>query len=116
MRWLPSFALSLWCAVSAGATLSGKISDPANNGVAASEVRLWARAGKGFSFTATGGQLVMTAGDGTFTFNNVPAGDYLVDTRPSGGFGDRWYDTDGNGYVAQDADLVHLVSGQVRTG
>ena len=48
-----------------------------------SEVRLWARSGKWFSFTGTGGQVLTSTGTGTYTFSNVPAGDYLVDCRRS---------------------------------
>src|SRR4051794_34890257 len=106
MRCLSSCVVLLTAVVSSAATINGKISDTSGNGVAAPEVRLWARAGKGFSFSAGAGQVVSAASNGNYSFTGVPAGDYLVDTRPSAGFGDRWYDTGGNGYVAADADLI----------
>lgn len=117
MRWLPSLALSLWCGASFAATISGQISNSGGTPIAGGEARLWARSGKWFSFTAGAGQLVTPNGSGNFTFSGVPAGDYLVDVRPGGvGYGDRWYDSDGNGYVAADADLITVTAAQSRTG
>lgn len=116
MARLPLLAVSLWCAVASAATVSGRIADAGGAGISGGEVRLWARAAKGFSFTATGGAVIAAGANGVFSFTGVPAGDYLVDVRPGNGYGDRWYDTNGNGYVAADADVITLTATQTRTG
>lgn len=116
MRRLPALILSLWCTCAFAATVSGRITNPAGTGISGGQVRLWARSGKSFSFTAAAGQVVPAAGDGSYTFSNVPAGDYRVDVRPGGGLhADRWYDADGNGYVPGGADVITLTAAQTRT-
>jgi len=104
----------LWSSNAFAATVSGRITNTSGTGVQ-SEVRLWARSGKWFSFTAMGGQVVQSAGSGTYSFTNVPAGDYVVDCRPGAGNGDRWFDLDGNGYVAADADVITLTATAMRS-
>ncbi len=105
----------LWCSNSFAATISGRVTNTSGAGVQ-SEVRLWARSGKWFSFSPPNGQVQTSAAAGTYSFTNVPAGDYLVDCRPGGGNGDRWFDLDGNGYVAADADLITVTASQTRSG
>ncbi|MBL8956354.1 MAG: carboxypeptidase regulatory-like domain-containing protein [Myxococcaceae bacterium] len=111
---LPALFALFWCSASLGATISGRVTNAAGTGVQ-SEVRLWARSGKWFSFSAAGGQVLTSTATGTYTFSNVPAGDYLVDCRPSGGHNDRWFDLDNTGYVAGDADLLTVTATQTRT-
>ena len=114
---LPLVLISLWCTSALAATVSGRIANAAGAGISGGEVRLWARSGKGFSFTASAGQVLAAAGDGTYTFSNVPAGEYKVDVRPGGGLhADRWYDSDGNGYLPGGAEVLTLTAAEARTG
>lgn len=105
---------ALWCAAASAATVSGSVTN-GSAGIANASVRLWARNGKWFNYVGNGGQTVTANAQGVFTFNNVPAGDYLVDAR-GGGLTDRWYDTDGTGYVAGDADVITVTASDTRSG
>lgn len=104
------------------ASISGRITS-GGTGVAAMEVRLWARTAKGFSFTAPTGRVVTTDATGGYLITNIPAGTYKLDTRMSdtvsGNYGDRWYDVAaplGNGYLPETADELVLTSTDARTG
>lgn len=114
------FALASTPALSA--TLSGRITG-AGMGLSGMEVRLWARTAKGYSFDPPRGRLVTTDASGNYTFTNVAAGTYKLDTRMNpmlvGNWGDRWFDVaapTANGYVAADADELVLADPDVRTG
>jgi hypothetical protein len=104
------------------ASVSGRVAS-GGTGLAGMEVRLWASTPKGFSFAPPGGRTVLTDSAGNYTFTNVPAGTYKLDTRMSpvvaGNYGDRWLDVmppTANGYVQADADELVLADGDLRTG
>ena len=108
---LPSGALA--------ASLSGRVIDGAGAPLVDMEVRAWTRADgfKGFQLD----RRVRTDGDGRWTMDALPAGDWRVDARMPPGFegnyGDRWYDVeapDGQGWVAEDADIITLAADDVR--
>ena len=112
-------AVVLCSGLAHAATVSGKISDSNGAGLASMEVRLWSQGAKRWSIAAT----EVTAADGTYSFANVPAGDYKLDARMSpgvdGNYGDTWYDVaapTANGLVGADADILSLGASDTLTG
>lgn len=108
------FALlvALASSLASGATVSGRIQDAGGNGVAGMQVRLWGPTPKGYSSLA--GYTTTADGAGNFTFGGVADGAYLLDTRMpngvDGNWGDRWYDSDGDGYEQSGADVLNVTA------
>lgn len=101
------------------ATISGKINDSNNAGLAGMEVRLWAEGEKQWEIA----ELVVSNADGTYTFSDVPTGEYRLDARMApgieGNYGDTWYDSappTSNGLIAADADILSVADGDTLTG
>jgi len=100
------------------ATLSGTIKNAQGDGIANMQVRLWAPGAKGFVISQT----TTTPVGGSFTFSNISAGEYMLDTRPAMNgpdYADTWYDVAppvSGGLIIADADRIEVADGDNLTG
>ncbi len=95
-----------------GSSISGIVYDAANNPVAGAQVSVWINANAPSNSTATGYGKAVTAIDGSYTIDGLPAGSYIARANAAG-FIPEFYNNAAN---VQTATAIVLAANQAATG